>query len=84
VHCLTDEQLEQLTARPSDATAPAMQAHVQGCSACRQKLEQARANAALVGDIRELREHRKKVKLLEESLTASTAPPGQAAQKPGS
>ena len=84
MHCLTDEQLYRLTARPSDNAASAMQAHVQGCPACRQKLDQARADAALVGDIRELREHRKKVKPLEEDLTASTVPPGQAAQKPGS
>ncbi len=72
MRCLTDQQLERLAAAPDDAAPAPQQTHLRQCATCRQKLEQTRADAALIDDIRDLREHREKIKPLFEKMSAST------------
>ena len=70
MRCLTDAQIESLVARPDAASALASpHRHAQTCNACREKLEQAQADAGLVGEIRELRERREEVKPLIEGIS---------------
>jgi len=69
MRCLTDEQLERLAAAPNDDTTQVrFRAHAHGCAKCRKKLEQVQADAAMIGDVRELREHRDKVKSLLDTM----------------
>lgn len=70
MRCLTDEQIESLVARPDDAAALAgLRQHAQTCNACRERLEQAQADAGLIGEIRELRKRREGVKPLVEGIS---------------
>lgn len=71
MRCLTDEQIESLVARPDDAALARLRRHVQSCGVCRERLEQARMDAGLVGEIRELRERREGVKPLVEKMPPS-------------
>ena len=68
MRCLTDEQIESLVARRDDAALAGLRGHVQTCNACRERLEQAQADAGLVGEIRDLRERREGVKSLVERM----------------
>lgn len=75
MRCLTDEQLERLAAGPDDARHAAWQAHARQCAACRKKLDQTQVDAELVGDIRELREQRDKVKPMADEMSGSEPRP---------
>lgn len=55
--CLTDEQIDGLTAAP-DGTIPE---HVGRCDLCRARLAAARENFALLDDIRELDRTRQEI-----------------------
>ena len=68
MRCLTEEQIESLVARRDDAALAGLRRHAQTCNACRERLEQAQADAGLVGEIRELRERREGVKPLVERM----------------
>ncbi len=67
MRCLSDEQIEQLA---SSATAPngRLTAHLERCLHCRERLEQARHDAALVAEIIELSHARGTVKPLADQL----------------
>jgi hypothetical protein len=80
VSCLTAEQLDRLAVRPDDPAQAPKRAHVRQCADCRRRLDEARTDAALVGDIRELRECRDKVKPLADAMpdaSTSVVPPSQ-------
>ena len=69
MRCLTDEQIERLAAKPDDPALAGSRVHAADCPACKLRLEQARADAGLVGDIRELRQCREHIKPLADGLT---------------
>ncbi len=69
MQCLNNEQLERLAAAPDDTANIGSLAHTRDCEACRRKLERIRTDATLVADIRELREHRAKVKPIQDEMT---------------
>lgn len=78
--CLTAEQLDRLAAGPDDPAQAPQRAHVRQCESCRRHLDEARTDTALVGDIRELRERRDKVKPLADAMPdagTSVVPPSR-------
>ena len=71
MRCPSDEQIERLATKPDDAACAAWRDHVADCSSCKLRLDQARTDASLVGDIRELRQRRDHIKPLADGLTHS-------------
>lgn len=69
MRCPNNEQLERLAAAPGDTANTGLLAHTRECEACRRKLERVRTDASLVADIRELREHRAKIKPIQDEMT---------------
>ncbi len=68
MRCLTDEQIELLAARPDAGADTPSRRHVDACAACSHRLQEAEADARLVGDIREFRERRAQVRPLIDGL----------------
>ena len=58
MRCLSDRQFELLVAKPHDASRAKLLAHASACDVCSKRLEQARSDAELVDEIRELRQSR--------------------------
>ncbi len=71
MRCLTDPQIEALVLRPDDPTLEGLCRHVGSCDACRARLEEARSDAGLIAEIRELSELREAVRPLVEKMPPS-------------
>jgi len=71
MRCLTDQQIEALVSRPGDPALEGLRRHAESCGTCREKLEDARSDAGLIAEIRELSELREAVKLLVEKMPPS-------------
>lgn len=69
MRCPRQERIEQLAAGSDDPALPRIRAHVDECQRCRDLLEQAKADASLIGDIRELTQRREEVKPLLHGLS---------------
>lgn len=69
--CLNDKQIEQLVARPDDPGSARLREHVDACGECRRRLADAIADAALLGDVRELRERREGIQPLVDEMSGT-------------
>lgn len=73
--CLTDEQIEQLTSQDSEESIPpAIQAHLRNCVQCRLRFDQAKVDATMVNDLKELAEYRNQVKPLLDGRIDADSP----------
>ncbi|HVP13231.1 MAG TPA: hypothetical protein VMV94_18805 [Phycisphaerae bacterium] len=54
MRCPRQERIEQLAAGSDDPALLRIRAHVDQCPRCRRLLEQAKADANFIGDIREI------------------------------
>lgn len=75
MRCLTPEQIDRLALRPDDASLAKQRDHVERCYACRRALAEAVHDSGMVRDIRELRETRRAVAPLADSMPSPTENP---------
>lgn len=73
--CLTDEQVEQLAGDTTSSASKSTQAHLEQCEACRARVAKTGAEHAVISDLRELQETRRKIMPLADALDAR--PPGR-------
>lgn len=69
--CLNDKQIERLVERPNDPGNARFRSHVDTCSKCRERFDDAAADANLINDVRELRERRADIEPLLEEMTGT-------------
>lgn len=84
MRCLSDEQIAILIEATQDSRCEAWHAHVETCAECRQRVAVARDEAALIRDVRELRESRKRVKPLLDGVFESSRSAHDPARKSSS
>ena len=71
MRCPRQERIEQLASGSDDPALLRIRAHVDRCPRCQELLEQAKADASLIVDIRELAQRRQEVRPLLEGLSGN-------------
>lgn len=72
--CLNEKHIVRLASKPRLPADERLWRHVEKCSNCREKVDDARLEEDLLRDIRELRERRDMVNPLVESMPATARP----------